>query len=63
VPALQSVQPPVTVLLSVTANLPAGQFVQLDAPVLMAEEPAGQLTQTSGLVAPVEVEYVPAMHP
>ena len=53
-PGLQSVQ------LSVPTYLPTGQFVQLDAPVLMAAEPSGQFLQSPESFDPTVVEYVPA---
>jgi len=45
------------------AYWPAGQLVQLVAPVVAMKEPVEQLTQVDELEAPTVVEYMPAAQP
>jgi hypothetical protein len=59
VPALQLTQVPA----AAPAYWPAGQLVQLVAPVVPTYKPTAQLEHTVDTEAPTEVEKVPAMHP
>ena len=44
-------------------NWPAGQLVQLEAPVILTYVPAAQLTQVDSELAAIDAEYVPVVQP